>query len=184
MARTYSNMMPLGTLAPAFTLPNTTDNQEASLQSIQGEKGTLILFICNHCPFVKHLQTQLGELSHYLEKGLGIAAISSNDVDNYPQDSPVHMAEFARENGLAYPYLYDETQAIAKHYGATCTPDFFLFDAQLKCVYRGRFDESSPGNGVPVTGNELLGAIDALLCGDSIAKDQSPSLGCNIKWKA
>lgn len=184
MARTYSNMLPLGTHAPNFTLPNTLDDQLSSLDDIRGSQATLIMFICNHCPFVKHMQKELGELSTYLSQGLGIAAISANDATSYPEDSPVHMSTFAHSNGFKFPYLYDESQDIAKAYQASCTPDFFLFDSAMQCVYRGRFDESSPGNGIAPSGGELIAAIEAVLAGRVPSAEQHPSLGCNIKWKA
>lgn len=184
MAKTPSNMLPLGTKAPHFSLLDVTSGTEKSLSDIQGEVATLIMFICNHCPFVKHLQKQLGELSRYQERGIGIAAISANDVDNYPDDSPEKMKVFAADNAFHFPYLYDESQEVAKSYDAACTPDFYLFDKQLQCVYRGRFDESTPGNDVPVTGADLHAAIEAVLAGEPLSDTQYPSIGCNIKWKA
>jgi len=183
MARTYSTMMPLGTQAPDFSLPNTINNETVALSSLKGDAATLIMFICNHCPFVKHLQRQLGELSEYLPKGLGVAAINSNDVENYPEDSPENMKIFAEENRFHFPYLYDESQSTARAYGAACTPDFFLFDNNLNCIYRGRFDGASPGNDTPVTGDELKAAIDNCLVGLPVSGEQKPSIGCNIKWK-
>ena len=183
MARTPSTMMPLGTIAPDFSLPDASLDRTYSLQDVAGEKGTLIMFICNHCPYVKHLQAQLGELSQFIPQGLGIAAISSNDVENYPDDSPEKMVLFAQENNFLFPYLYDESQEVARAYDAVCTPDFFLFDNEEKCVYRGRYDASTPGNDEAITGDDLLGAIKNLLAGKDISDDQSPSVGCNIKWK-
>lgn len=183
MARTYSTMMALGTKAPEFSLPDTVDGKTLSLADIRGHSGTLILFICNHCPFVKHIADALAVLNTYLPQGLGIAAISANDVEQYPADAPDKMKAFARDHGLAFPYLYDASQSTALAYNAVCTPEFFLFDKDLKCVYRGRFDAASPGNEIAVTGNDLRAAIDALLNGQAIDAEQHPSLGCNIKWK-
>lgn len=183
MARTPSNMLPLGTAAPDFSLPDVVSGKPTALADIRGQSATLIMFICNHCPFVKHLQKELGQLSQYLTRGVGIAAINANDVDNYPDDSPDNMKIFAAENHFEFPYLYDESQTVAKQYDAACTPDFYLFDQDLKCVYRGRFDDSTPGNGVEVTGRDLKEAIEACLRGDSTIAPQYPSIGCNIKWK-
>ncbi len=183
MAKTYSNMMPLGTTAPTFSLINVSNNSLASLEDIRGKVGTLIMFICNHCPFVVHMQKQLSELDQYLTKGIGITAISANDVAMFPQDSPENMRAFASKNKFSFPYLYDEDQSVAKAYNAACTPDFFLFDEALACYYRGRFDPSTPGNGEPVTGIELRSALDSLLAGKDAPAEQHPSMGCNIKWK-
>ena len=184
MALTPSTMMPLGTPAPNFELPDTVSGNTIKLEQASGEKGLLVMFICNHCPYVVHIEQALGKLGHdYTNKGLGIVAISANDVDNYPQDAPKKMTEFARENGFNFPYLYDQSQAVAKAYDAACTPDFFLFDKELKCVYRGQFDDSRPGNDIAVTGEDLRQAIDAMLAGDAIDENQKVSMGCNIKWK-
>ena len=183
MARTPSNMMPLGTIAPSFSLLEPSSGETLSLDSVKGSKGCLVMFICNHCPYVIHLQKELGKLSAFLPQGLGIVAISSNDVEAYPADRPELMGEFAKANGFEFPYLYDETQSVAKAYDAACTPDFFLFDSELRCVYRGRYDASTPGNDEAKDGKDLLGAISALLAGNDVPENQSPSVGCNIKWK-
>lgn len=185
MARTLSNMLPLGTNAPKFSLPDTVSGEEKSLDTVKGRKGTLIAFICNHCPFVIHINPQLVAMAkEYQSKGIGFIAISSNDVVNYPQDAPHFMKKTAENLGYPFPYLYDENQAVAKAYDAACTPDFYLFDPELKLVYRGQMDNSRPGNGIPVSGNDLRAAMNALLNGDQINTDQKPSIGCNIKWVA
>lgn len=184
MARTPSTMIPLGTQAPDFLLLDTVSNEQLSLQDVSGEKGTLIMFICNHCPFVKHVNEELVKLGNeYPSKGIKLVAINSNDVENFPEDSPEKMKDTAKELEYPFPYLYDESQAVAKAYDAACTPDFFLFDEQLKLAYRGQLDDSRPGNDVQVTGNDLRMAMNALLQGKKVASEQKPSLGCNIKWK-
>ncbi len=184
MANTPSNMLPLGTIAPHFELLDTTSDQQKSLQNIKGTKGTVIMFICNHCPFVRHLNAEIVQTAmEYQPKDISFIAISSNDVENYPQDAPHSMKLISREQKYSFPYLYDESQEVAKAYDAACTPDFYLFDADLKLVYRGQFDNSRPGNGIPVTGADLKTAMDALLSGNGINKIQKPSMGCNIKWK-
>lgn len=185
MARTPSNMLALGTTAPEFYLKDTKSNTEYfSFADLKGEKGTLVFFICNHCPFVHHVIEEVVRIANdYRVQGIGIIAISSNDVVNYPQDAPELMTEFAFENSFEFPYLYDETQEVAKAYDAACTPDFYLFDNQNKLVYRGQLDDSRPGNGIPLSGNDLRGAIDGVLYNRSINPDQKPSIGCNIKWK-
>ena len=184
MARTPSNMLPLGTAAPSFNLPDTVSGSTVSLEDVRGRHGTLILFICNHCPFVIHVNPEISRLAaDYQEKGIGIAAISSNDVVNYPQDAPHLMKETAAREGYSFPYLYDESQEVAKAYDAACTPDFFLFDSELNLVYRGQLDDSRPGNGIPVTGTDLRLALDAVLDGSPVNPIQKPSIGCNIKWK-
>ena len=184
MARTPSNMIPLGTSAPEFYLKDTNSNEWFSFADLKGEKGTLVIFICNHCPFVHHVIEEVVRIANdYRVQGIGIIAISSNDVTKYPQDSPELMTEFAFENKMDFPYLYDEKQAIAKAYDAACTPDFFLFDNQDRLVYRGQLDDSRPGNGIPVSGNDLRGAIDSVIYNRIINPNQKPSLGCNIKWK-
>ena len=183
MARTPSTMQPLGTSAPAFSLPE-GEGARHSLDSVRGDKGTLVIFICNHCPFVVHVAEELARLGHdYQSKGIGIVAISSNDVENYPQDAPEKMAETAREWDLSFPYIYDESQEVAKAYEAACTPDFFLFDADDKLTYRGQLDDSRPNSGIPVDGRDLRSAMDAMIAGEPVGQDQKPSLGCNIKWK-
>ena len=184
MARTESVMLALGTSAPEFALPDVVTGTQVTTQSDTGPKGLLVMFICRHCPFVKHLDKALAQLARdYAGKGIGIVAISSNDAKNYPDDAPESLAEQARNFGFTFPYLYDETQDAARAYDAVCTPDFFLFDGDLKLVYRGQFDDSRPGNGTPVTGSDLRGAMDALLQGRPISPEQRPSIGCNIKWK-
>ncbi|MDD5149626.1 MAG: thioredoxin family protein [Flavobacterium sp.] len=185
MSRTPSNMLALGTFAPEFYLKDTnSDNSYFSFSDIKGEKGTLVMFICNHCPFVHHVIDEVIRIANdYRIQGLGVAAISSNDVVNYKEDSPDLMTEFAFENNFEFPYLYDETQQVAKAYNAACTPDFFLFDKQDKLVYRGQLDDSRPGNGIPLSGNDLRGAIDGVIYNRIINPNQKPSLGCNIKWK-
>lgn len=184
MARTPSNMLPLGTKAPSFKLMDTISDVTLGLDDVKGEKGTVVMFICNHCPFVKHVNHQLVLLAkEYTDKEIGFVAISSNDVENYPQDAPDLMKENAREEGYPFPYLYDATQAVARAYDAACTPDFYLFDSRLNLVYRGQLDDSRPGNGIAVTGKDLRKALDNLLAGEPQAEDQKPSIGCNIKWK-
>ena len=183
MVRTPSTMLPLGTPAPDFSLPN-VDGRTITLADAAGPQATLVMFICNHCPFVKHVADGLAALGRdYAPRGVGIVAISSNDVATHPADSPEQMVHEAEQRGYAFPYLYDETQAVAKAYRAACTPDFFLFDASRKLVYRGQLDASRPGNGIPVTGADLRAALDAVLAGRPVSADQVPSLGCNIKWK-
>jgi peroxiredoxin len=184
MARTESAMLALGTPAPAFTLKDVRDGSTHSNASLQGPKGLLVMFICAHCPFVQHVEKELGKVgADFRNSGIGIAAISSNDADNYPDDAPAGLAKQALGNGFSFPYLYDETQEVARAYDATCTPDFFLFDEAGKLVYRGQLDSSRPGNNVPVTGRDLRAAMKALLAGEAISQDQRPSIGCNIKWK-
>lgn len=185
MAATPSNMMPLGTKAPDFQLPDTISGKHFSLSDLQGEKGTLILFICNHCPYVLHIKQQLITIAkHYLSQGIATIAISANDVINFAQDAPDKMQAVMAEWGNPFAaYLYDESQDVAKAYQAACTPDIYLFDAQLSCVYRGRLDGATPKNDVPVTGGDLRAAIEALLAGGPIDREQIPSIGCNIKWK-
>ena len=185
MARTPSNMLPLGTTAPKFNLMDTVTDKRVDLQSLKGEKGTVIMFICNHCPFVKHVNPIISKLAKtYQQRGVGFIAISSNDVENYPQDAPHLMTLTANQEGYIFPYLYDQTQEVAIAYDAACTPDFYLFGEDLKLVYRGQLDDSRPGNGIPVTGADLMKAINALLNGDEISSHQKPSIGCNIKWFA
>ena len=184
MSLTPSNMLPLGTTAPNFTLVDSVSNNPVSLQEIQGVKGTVVMFICNHCPFVKHVNEEIVRVSNdYRVPGFGFVAISSNDVVNYPEDAPDLMWKNARDNHFSFPYLYDETQEIAKAYDAACTPDFYLFDSELKLVYRGQLDDSRPGNGIPVNGRNLREALDNVLNNNPQHKDQKPSIGCNIKWK-
>ena len=183
MARTPSTMLPLGTSAPDFKLPDTNGNV-VSLSDFTGKPALLVMFICNHCPYVKHLRDALAQLAReYQPRGVAVVGISSNDVENYPEDGPAKMAEEAKAAGYTFPYLYDASQAIAKAYRAACTPDFFLFGPDCRLVYRGQFDDSRPGNGIPVTGKDLRAALDLLLAGRPASADQKPSLGCNIKWK-
>lgn len=184
MALTPSTMLPLGTHAPDFNLPDTLSGKMISLQEIKSPVGTVILFICNHCPYVKHIQTELVNIANkYQSKKIQFIAINSNDIENYPADSPENMQKEAKMHGYPFPYLFDETQSVAKAYQAACTPDIYLFDQDLNCVYRGRFDDSTPGNQIPVTGKDLAAALDALLQHKEINPDQKPSVGCNIKWK-
>ncbi len=185
MSKTPSNMLALGTVAPEFHLKDTnSESNYFSFADVKGEKGTLVFFICNHCPFVHHVIKEVVMIANdYRVQGIGFVAISSNDISNYPQDSPERMTEFAFENNFEFPYLYDENQEVAKVYDAACTPDFFLFDNQNKLVYRGQLDDSRPGNGIPLSGNDLRGAIDSLVYNRTINPNQKPSLGCNIKWK-
>jgi peroxiredoxin len=184
MARTESTMLPLGSIAPDFELPDVTTGKLIALSQFVGTKALLVMFICEHCPFVKHVQDELARIGRvYLSQGLGIVAISANDISHYPQDAPEHLAAMAQHLNLNYPILYDETQAVAKSYQAACTPDFFLFDAGQRLVYRGQLDDSRPGNDKPVTGTDLRAAIAATLEGTPVIADQKPSIGCNIKWK-
>lgn len=184
MAKTPSTMLPLGTTAPDFRLPD-TNGKLVSLGEFTGVPALLVMFICNHCPFVKHIRSELANLGRdYSARGVGIIAISSNDATNYPDDSPAKMVEEWRAAGYNFPYLHDESQAVAHAYRAACTPDFFLFDRNHRLVYRGQLDDSRPGNGVPVTGKDLRSALDALVNGKPVAAAQTPSLGCNIKWKS
>ena len=184
MVRTPSTMLPLGTLAPDFELLN-VDGQMVSYVAAAGKQGTVVMFICNHCPFVKHVADQLAVLGRdYMPRGIGFVAISSNDVSTHPSDSPEQMVAEADERGYPFPYLYDESQEVAKAYHAACTPDFYVFDHERKLVYRGQLDPSRPGSDVPVTAADLRAALEALLAGAAPITEQVPSLGCNIKWKA
>lgn len=184
MALTPSNMIVLGTKAPEFTLPDTVSGKHLSLKELKSDVATVIMFICNHCPFVQHIEDGLVKMAdEYQAKGIRCIAISSNDVENYPEDSPEKMKERAEEHAYPFPYLYDERQDIAKAYDAACTPDFFIFDGDLACVYRGRFDDATPGKDTPITGKDIRNALDNILAKSSINSDQKPSMGCNIKWK-
>ena len=184
MARTNSYMLPLGTEAPNFILPNTISGEEVQLREVKGTKGTLIIFICNHCPYVLHLLDKIIEISTEIKEfGVNTVAISSNDVENYPEDHPRLMKKLAEDRNFCFPYLYDETQLVAKSYQAACTPDFYLFDSDLRLVYRGKFDDARPKNEEPITGKDLFNAAKNLLMGIPQNSDQAPSLGCNIKWK-
>ncbi len=183
MALTESNMMALGTPAPAFSLPDTVSGNVLSLEDLKGEVATVIVFICNHCPYVLHINEKLVEVANiYQEKGIQFIAISSNDAKKYPQDAPHLMTKAARELNYPFPYLYDETQEVAKAYTAACTPDFFVFDGNLNCAYRGRFDETRPNLGKP-TGIDIAQTLDALITGEKVNEKQYPAMGCNIKWK-
>lgn len=184
MSQIQSNMLPLGTKAPDFKLMDTITDENTTLDECRGLNGTVIMFICNHCPFVKHVNAELVRMAKdYKSKGIDFIAISSNDVEHYPQDAPDKMKETAKIEGYIFPYLYDGSQQVAKAYKAACTPDFFVFDDQLTLVYRGQLDDSRPGNGKPVNGSDIRNALYALLNKESIPKDQKPSIGCNIKWK-
>ncbi len=184
MAKTPSNMIALGTQAPTFSLPDTVSGETMTFENVRGSQGTVVMFICNHCPFVIHIQDELVAFAkEYMDKGVGVVAISSNDVTTYPDDSPEKMKERAQAEGYPFPYLYDESQEVAKSYEAACTPDFYFFDSNDALIYRGQFDASRPGGGVPVTGEDLRAACDAHLAGKPMPEDQKPSLGCNIKWR-
>lgn len=183
MAATESTMLALGTAAPAFSLAD-FDGKHYSLADFKDSKGLVVAFISNHCPFVKHLREQFAAFAReYQAKNIAVVAIASNDFQAYPQDGPTEMKLVATASGFSFPYLVDDTQAVAKLYQAACTPDFFLFDGERRLIYRGQFDASRPSNQVPVTGTNLRAACDALLTGTPVAKDQTPSIGCNIKWK-
>lgn len=185
MARTESTMLELGTSAPDFALTDVVSGKPVRLADLGGQDALLVLFLCPHCPFVKHIEAALSALGHdYAKKPLNIVAINSNDVENYPEDNPDGMRRQAEKLGFNFPYLFDETQEVARAYRAACTPDLYLFDRSLKLVYRGQFDGSRPGNEVPVTGQDLRYAIDCVLKGKPVSEDQRPSLGCNIKWKS
>ncbi|NAS32637.1 redoxin domain-containing protein [Flavobacteriaceae bacterium R38] len=185
MARTESNMLPLETQAPDFNLIDTISEKKLSLNDLKGNKATVIMFICNHCPFVIHVNKEIVHLANdYKDKGVEFIAISSNDVENYPQDAPHLMKQNAIEHHFSFPYLYDETQEVARDYDAACTPDFYIFDTDLLLKYRGQLDDSRPGNGIPVTGKDMRNALDTILQGNTISRVQKPSIGCNIKWKS
>ena len=180
-----STMLPLGTKAPDFSLPESSTGRAVRLADFAGKKVLLVMFLSRHCPYVKHVQGELAALARaYATKDLAIAAVGSNDADNYPDDAPASLAEQAREQGFTFPYLYDASQSVAKAYRAACTPDFYVFDKDRFLVYRGQLDESRPGNGKPVTGKDLRAALDAALADKPAPAEQRPSAGCNIKWKA
>ena len=184
MALTESNMLSLGTQAPDFTLPDTVSGKTVSLSDIRPDKAIVVMFLCNHCPYVIHINPGIVRLAkEYQEKGVSFVAISSNDVNKYPQDGPEEMKKHAARVGYPFPYLYDESQDVARAYDAACTPDFYVFDGQLRLAYRGRLDGSRPGNNTPLTGEDLRSALDALLAGKPAPDKQYPSAGCNIKWK-
>jgi peroxiredoxin len=183
MVKTASTMATLGSKAPNFSLIN-VDGRTVSLSDFDGAKALLVIFMCNHCPFVKHVAPELTRLAlDYMPKGLSIVGINSNDAATHPEDSPERMVHEVEERGYPFPYLYDETQEVAQAYKAACTPDFFLYDGQQRLVYRGQLDDSRPSNGIPITGRDLRAAIDAVLSGKSVPEKQIPSIGCNIKWK-
>ena len=183
MVMTASTMLPLGTTAPDFSLADTEGNI-VSMNDFKDAPALLVVFMCNHCPFVKHILKGMVELvKKYQQKGVAVVGINSNDVDSFPEDRPEMMAKVAKETGFTFPYLYDQTQEAAKAYHAACTPDFFLFDKKRKLVYRGQMDDSRPGNNIPVTGIDLRAALDAVLAGGKVSDKQKPSIGCNIKWK-
>ncbi len=184
MAETKTKQISLGYDAPDFTLPDTVSDRELSLQELKGDQATVVMFICNHCPFVKHVNKELVRLANdYSPKGVSFIAINSNDVENYPDDSPENMKRTAEELGYPFPYLYDETQDVARAYSAACTPDLSIFDKDLKCVYRGQLDDSRPGNDIPPSGKDIRAALDNILAGEPVSADQRSSIGCNIKWK-
>lgn len=184
MAETPTTQIPLGFKAPDFKLPDTISDKELTFSDIRGEKGTMVVFICNHCPYVIHVIHEIVNIAkEYIPKGIGFAAISSNDVENYPQDAPDKMKEHAEKWGFPFPYLYDASQEVAKAYQAACTPDYNLFDGENLCVYRGQLDDSRPKNDAPVDGKDLRAALESLLNDVDISKNQKPSTGCNIKWK-
>lgn len=184
MALTPSTMLPLGTPAPDFRLPEPATGRLVSRDDFAGAPALLVAFLCNHCPYVKHVQAGFAAFAkEYAGRGLAIVGISANDAEAYPEDAPARLAEEAARAGYVFPYLHDETQAVAKAYRAACTPDFFLFDAERRLAYRGQFDDSRPGNRIPVTGRDLRAAADAVLAGHPVPGEQRPSIGCNIKWK-
>lgn len=183
MVMVSSTMLELGTPAPDFALPDVVSGDTISLNTFAGKSALVVMFICQHCPFVKHVQDELARLGHdYVPKNVGVLAVSANSVQTHPQDGPEHLQEMAASLQFNFPYCYDETQEMAKAYTAACTPDFFVFDGDRKLVYRGQLDDSRPGNDVPVTGKDLRAAIDTVLAGKSLSSDQKPSIGCNIKW--
>jgi thiol-disulfide isomerase/thioredoxin len=185
MARTESTMLSLGTLVPDFALTDVVSEQIVRREDFRGKKALLVMFICTHCPYVKHVEQELARLgTDYADKPVGIVAICSNDAATHPDDGPAGLKQQAVTMGFRFPYLYDETQEVAKAFEAACTPDLFLFNADFRLVYRGQFDSSRPGSGIPVTGKDLRAAIDAVLAGEPVQADQQASLGCNIKWKA
>jgi peroxiredoxin len=184
MVRTVSTMLELGVQAPDFRLPEPATGRTISLEDFKEAPALLVIFMCNHCPYVKHIRGALADFAReYQPKGLAVVGINANDVQNYPDDGPEKMVEEVESQGYLFPYLYDGTQAVAKAYKAACTPDFFLFNKDQKLVYRGQFDDSRPGNNLPVTGNDLRSAVEAVLNGEAISSEQQPSMGCNIKWK-
>ena len=183
MVMVSSTMLELGTPAPAFALPDVVSGDTITLDTFAGQPALVVMFICQHCPFVKHVQDELARLGHdYVPKNVGVLAVSANSVQTHPQDGPEHLKAMATTLNFNFPYCYDATQAMAKAYTAACTPDFFVFDGDRQLVYRGQLDDSRPGNDVPVTGKDLRAAIDTVLAGNALSPDQKPSIGCNIKW--
>ncbi|MEM6449898.1 MAG: thioredoxin family protein [Cyanobacteria bacterium P01_D01_bin.105] len=183
MVKTASTMLALGTSAPAFELTDVVSSDTVSLKTFSGAKGLLVMFICQHCPFVKHVENELGKIGHdYIPQGIRVIAISANSLETHPQDSPENMREQVTRANFNFPYAFDETQAIAKQYTAACTPDFFLFDSSFKLAYRGQLDDSRPGNNLPVNGADLRKALDDVVAGTPMSIEQKPSIGCNIKW--
>lgn len=183
MVRTESTMLPLGTAAPSFSLADVVSGETITLDTFKGKKGLLIMFICQHCPFVKLVEDELGKIGQdYIPQGIGVLAISANSIETHPQDDPDNMREQVKRASFNFPYAYDATQDVAQSYTAACTPDFFLFDSDFKLAYRGQLDDARPGNGRPVDGKDLRAALDQLVSGETIPTDQKPSIGCNIKW--
>jgi len=184
MVQTPSNMIPLGTEAPDFSLPDTMSGTAKTLAELKSDTATLVMFICNHCPFVIHIRDELVRLANdYIPRGVAFAAVSSNDAQDYPEDAPEKMKQVAEQCGFPFAYLYDESQEVAKAYDAACTPDFYLYDGDMKLVYRGQLDDARPGNSVPVSGKDLRAALDCIISGEPVNSSQTPSVGCNIKWK-
>ena len=184
MALTPSKMIPLGTKAPDFEIPDTVTDQLISLNNLKSEKALVVMFLCNHCPYVKHVREEIVSISKDYEKeGVSFVAISSNDIEQYPEDAPDKMKEEALTWNYSFPYLFDESQSVARAYDAACTPDFYIFDKNLELVYRGQLDDSRPGNGKPLTGKDMRDALDCILAGNPVNEHQIPSAGCNIKWK-
>jgi peroxiredoxin len=184
MAKTLSTMLPLGTPAPEFALPDASSGRTVRLHDFEGRPALLVMFLSRHCPFVKHIQAELAKVcNEYVDRGLAAVAICSNDAESYPEDGPEGLRQMAAELNFRFPYLFDESQEVARAFVAACTPDLFLFDADRALVYRGQFDDSRPGNGVPVTGSDLRAALDAVLAGAEVPSEQRPSVGCNIKWR-
>lgn len=185
MAATPTKQIPLGFIAPEFTLPDVVSGKMVSLSELKSDVATVVVFICNHCPFVVHIIEELVKVGkEYIPRGVSFVMINSNDVEKYPEDSPEMMVEFAKRYDFPFPYLFDETQEVARAYQAACTPDFNVFDKHMRCVYRGQFDDSRPGNFFPVTGKDLRRVLDCLLAGEPVPSDQKPSIGCSIKWKS
>ncbi len=184
MAAVPSNMLALGTMAPEFVLPDVVSGEMVSLAELKSDVATVVMFICNHCPYVKHVNKELARLAQdYQPRGVAFVAISSNDIEAYPADAPDEMRVVAAEQGYSFPYLYDEDQSVARAYQAACTPDFYIFDGALQLMYRGQLDDARPRNDVPVTGKDVRAALEAMLAGEPVAAEQRPSIGCNIKWK-